>query len=577
MNFFRKKEEPEEPEDSIKSKVKMWEQQEDPPPGRASADKKNSLKAAPAKKSLKDKDKDKSSSLPAAVETVKQKKLSNAGIGTGTHSRKESTLSGTHSRKESTVSGTHSRKESFTPSLTRPAGERQRDESSLSSVPGGSGETPVIDYNAATRMTLMTDYEFNKDNYNIMDLFMERKFHSGNNACLNTIKSCSKDQFSKLLPVIALAIAHTPDWALDGACKLVDCVKERTKRDQEAKQAVQCLKSSKLVDSPSFYGEWLAGVEVPAVNGLGKVLQTLLGKPAGTAIDVDYDARLFHPFQTGYRILKVQVDKVFNSNAKPLLLSVQCEDVLVANRRCEGAKMILKVGDDLRQDVSVIHVQCLMNHIWKRNGVKHDSLFVETLLYGCLAFGSDVGVIEFVPNSVSLSQINKVGKFTPAAISRLITTAAGSFIAAYVLGVRDRHHDNIMISKQDGACFHIDFGHILGDETTIDTAGFAITPELQKVICQHSDEDWTVFVDLCVQCWVILRKQARLLIGFVSLLMHPFCPAHTVREFIGERLRLNLDEQVGMDKIRKKVAEAPQNYKTRFKNAMHAIATTIKS
>ena len=48
-------------------------------------------------------------------------------------------------------------------------------------------------------------------------------------------------------------------------------------------------------------------------------------------------------------------------------------------------------------------------------------------------------------------------------IATLITSAAASYIAAFVCGVRDRHHDNILICN-DGKLFNIDFAYILGEK-----------------------------------------------------------------------------------------------------------------
>jgi len=176
------------------------------------------------------------------------------------------------------------------------------------------------------------------------------------------------------------------------------------------------------------------------------------------------------------RGLNIPKCKYMDSKKLPLWLNFQN-----AEANAENVYIIFKAGDDLRQDVLTLQMIRLMDKLWKEEG----GLDLLLLPYKCISTGQDIGMIEVVLNSETTAAINKersgaisvlqkdtllkwLEKNNPSqsekqkAIDTFVLSCAGYCVATYVLGVGDRHNDNIMMTRT-GNLFHIDFGHFLGN------------------------------------------------------------------------------------------------------------------
>jgi phosphatidylinositol 3-kinase len=136
--------------------------------------------------------------------------------------------------------------------------------------------------------------------------------------------------------------------------------------------------------------------------------------------------------------------------------------------------MMFKTGDDMRQDSLVLQLFNIIDSILTNVG-----LDMKFTIYNLVPMTKDDGLLQFVANSRTIYDIINKDKITMSAhlekiakessleyqsvLDNYIATCAGYCVATFLLGIGDRHLENLMITH-DGKLFHIDFGFIFGKE-----------------------------------------------------------------------------------------------------------------
>jgi phosphatidylinositol 3-kinase len=92
-----------------------------------------------------------------------------------------------------------------------------------------------------------------------------------------------------------------------------------------------------------------------------------------------------------------------------------------------------------------------------------------------------------------------------------VRSCAGYSVITYLLGVGDRHLDNLLISE-DGILFHIDFGMFLGHDSKIRPAPMKLSSEMVELMGGTDGKYFEDFIVFCCEAYAIIRRNGSSLI-----------------------------------------------------------------
>ncbi|KAI9203886.1 kinase-like domain-containing protein [Polychytrium aggregatum] len=249
---------------------------------------------------------------------------------------------------------------------------------------------------------------------------------------------------------------------------------------------------------------------------------------------------------------------VFKSALAPLRLTFTCLD---------GSEypVMFKTGDDLRQDQLVVQIITLMDKLLRK-----ENLDLKLTPYKVLATGSDHGMVQFIsslPLATVLAEhnnnlitflreqnptggsINTMG-LPPQVMDTYIKSCAGYCVITYLLGVGDRHLDNLLLTGT-GNLFHVDFGFILGRDPKPFPPPMKLCKEMVEAMGGATSPHYQKFQSYCFTAFNSLRKSASLILNLFSLMVNANIPDIAIEPDkavmkVQEKFRLDLTEDEAM-------------------------------
>jgi len=211
---------------------------------------------------------------------------------------------------------------------------------------------------------------------------------------------------------------------------------------------------------------------------------------------------------------------------------------------------IMKAGDDMRQEHTIIYLVNTMSAIFRREGLR---LFLRELDFILLSKTS--AMIEWVPNSYSVHALKTnyneknlcsiyrmmFSKNFEEAQKNFVESLAAYSLFCYIFQIKDRHNSNILIDGE-GHIIHIDFGFCLSvspGNMGFETAPFKFTQEYLDIMGGFEDPMFYYFKVLLLKGFEVLKKFCDEIWCVVDIMKNAELPCFYKFDFAGFKDRFH--------------------------------------
>jgi hypothetical protein len=245
--------------------------------------------------------------------------------------------------------------------------------------------------------------------------------------------------------------------------------------------------------------------------------------------NVNVKLPFLYPLNYNWQIVKINKSVIMKSNSAPILFDVTITN---SSKITQNVKFLVKKENTLRKEQIVSSIISLLLFRLRQQGIKSNKKFESIPSYQIKMLTNNIGVIEFVENSITLREINDKGYTIQNYISeinkneilnnikeRFMNSLAISCCISYLLGLGDRHLDNIMINKK-GQIFNIDYGFILENPKTniLGAPNIKVTSEMIDFLGGQYSEYYKNFKQFVIYVYDIMRLYKNIISDHYELL-----------------------------------------------------------
>jgi hypothetical protein len=245
---------------------------------------------------------------------------------------------------------------------------------------------------------------------------------------------------------------------------------------------------------------------------------------------------IYCPINPNFKILKIYYNKITikDSATRPIYIPMLCID---NNNKKKKIDIIIK-KEDVRKDQIILNVINIVDKILKHNNVRRN-----ICTYNVIPISSESGIIEIVRKAETIYNIvnkkkfslqnyineNNPNKSVKDIQDNFLISVSSYCVITYLLGVGDRHLNNIMITK-DGTLFHIDYGYIMGLDPKYRglTDSMKITPEMINTFGGINSKNYEKFKSHSSEIYNCLRRHISLFIILLSPLVQLSCESNDI-------------------------------------------------